>query len=84
MVGSWLHVQGRVKEAASAAFVALKALWAFPLALWDQLELRCPTERVEGFVAHITIEQIGFLSSWGANVTELAVETLPIRLEFSN
>jgi hypothetical protein len=26
MVGSWLHVQGRVKEAASAAFVALKAL----------------------------------------------------------
>jgi len=84
MVGSWLHVQDRVKEAASAAFVTLKALWAFPLALWDQLELRCPTERVEGFVAHITIEQIGFLSSWGANVTELAVEALPIRLEFSN
>ena len=26
MVGPWLHVQGRVKEATCAAFVALKAL----------------------------------------------------------
>lgn len=39
---------------------------------------------MEGFVTHITIEEEGFLCCAAANLTELAVEALPVSLESLN
>ena len=44
-----------VEERLGVTFLALKAFLALPLALGDVLYWRVKTERMKGFVAHITV-----------------------------
>lgn len=55
-VGPRLEVQGGVEKTGRGTFRAFETFGTFPLALWDKLELGCPAEGVEGFIAHITVK----------------------------
>lgn len=61
------------KEVFGATRLALKALLALPLAIGYAFEHGFQTERVEGFVAFIAIEEESFLSGGGANFTKFAI-----------
>jgi hypothetical protein len=79
-----LQVQGRVEEGLCVAFAAREAFVAFPLALGDVLNRRVEAKRVEGLVTDVTVEQVGLLSCARADLTELAVEALPVGLELGD
>lgn len=77
-------MQLRVEEFVRPTLVAFEAFRAFPLALWNQLQLWCPAEGVKSFVAHITVQEVSLLCGRGADIAELAIKALPIGLKLGN
>jgi hypothetical protein len=73
-----------VKERVRIALLALEALLTLPLTLGYSLKRWVQAKRVECLITHIAIKQEGFLSGTRTNVTEFAVEALPVRLELRN